>query len=229
MKRRRELSSPEPTMMSFHSHRTSPALKLAARCAAALALSAGLLSPAMASNTEIAGVHYDAKVKVEGQQLQLNGSGLSYKAVQKVYTVGLYTSRKSNKADEILSMDGPKQLKFVMLVPMRIDDLGKLIARGIEANSTRDDFMRLIPSTVDMGRTFSKLRRMAPGDNIVIEWVPRRGTVFYVNGQAAGLPIGQQDFYNAVLRVWIGKSPTTQDLKDALLDFKPAPLLDALE
>jgi hypothetical protein len=70
---------------------------------------------------------------------------------------------------------------------------------------------------------------MAPGDNVVIEWVPRRGTVFYVNGQPSGLPIGQQDFYNAVLRVWIGKSPTTQDLKDALLDFKPAPLLDALE
>jgi hypothetical protein len=53
--------------------------------------------------------------------------------------------------------------------------------------------------------------------------------VFYVNGQPAGLPIGQQDFFNAVIKVWIGKSPTTQDLKDALLDFKPAPLLDALE
>lgn len=216
-------------MISLSTHRLSPALALASRCAAALALSVGMAGMAWASNTEIAGVHYEPKVKVEGQQLLLNGSGLSYKALTKVYTVGLYTSHKSNKADEVLAMDGPKQLKFVMLVPMRIDELGKLIARGIEANSSRDTFMKLIPSTVDMGRTFSKLRRMAPGDNVVIEWVPRRGTVFYVNGQPAGLPIGQQDFFNAVLKVWIGKSPTTQDLKDALLDFKPAPLLDALE
>ncbi len=216
-------------MISYSTHRFSPAWALASRCAVALALSMGMVGQAMATNTEIAGVHYEPKVKVEGQQLQLNGSGLSYKALTKVYTVGLYTSHKSNKAEEVLSMDGPKQLKFVMLVPMRIDELGKLIARGIEANSSRDDFMKLIPSTVDMGRTFSKLRRMAPGDNVVIEWVPRRGTVFYVNGQPAGLPIGQQDFFNAVLKVWIGKSPTTQDLKDALLDFKPAPLLDALE
>jgi Chalcone isomerase-like len=195
----------------------------------ALTLGLGHAGLAMAGNTDIAGVHYDATVKVEGQALQLNGSGLSYKALQKVYTVGLYTKRKASKTDEVLRMDGPKQLKFVMLVPMRIDELGKLIARGIEANSPRDEFMRLIPSTVDMGRTFSKLRRMSPGDNVVIEYVPRRGTVFYVNGQPAGLPIGQQDFYNAILKVWLGKNPTSQDLKDALLDFKPAPLLDALE
>ena len=195
----------------------------------ALTLGLGHHPMALAGNADIAGVHYDNTVKVEGTTLQLNGSGLSYKALQKVYTVGLYTTRKATKADEVLRMDGPKQLKFVMLVPMRIDELGKLIARGIEANSPRDEFMRLIPSTVDMGRTFSKLRRMAPGDNVVIEFVPRRGTVFYVNGQPAGLPIGQQDFFNAILKVWLGKNPTSQDLKDALLDFKPAPLLDALE
>jgi hypothetical protein len=195
----------------------------------ALTLGMGPLTAAAAGNADIAGVHYDGTVKVEGTALQLNGSGLSYKALQKVYTVGLYTTRKATKADEVLRMDGPKQLKFVMLVPMRIDELGKLIARGIEANSPRDEFMRLIPSTVDMGRTFSKLRRMNPGDNVVIEFVPRRGTVFYVNGQPAGLPIGQQDFFNAILKVWLGKNPTSQDLKDALLDFKPAPLLDALE
>ncbi len=216
-------------MNSRHMPPSWPAARGLARVAAALALSAGLIGQASATNTEIAGVHYEPKVSVEGQQLQLNGSGLSYKALQKVYTVGLYTAHKSHKTEEVLAMDGPKQLKFVMLVSMRIDELGKLIARGLEANSQRDEFMRLIPSTVDMGRTFSKLRRMAPGDNVVIEWVPRRGTVFYVNGQPSGLPIGQQEFYNAVLKVWIGKSPTTQDLKDALLDFRPAPLLDALE
>jgi hypothetical protein len=187
------------------------------------------MSPAVASNTEIAGVRYDPTAKVEGQTLVLNGSGLSYKALQKVYTVGLYTPQKANTAEGVLAMTGPKQLKFVILVPMRVDELGKLIARGIEYNSTRPEFMRLIPSTIDMGRIFAKMRRMAPGDTIAIEWVPKRGTVFFVNGQPTGLPVSEPEFFNAVLKVWIGKNPTTPDLKDALLDYKAPPLLDALE
>jgi Chalcone isomerase-like len=202
------------------------------RCAAVASMGlAGLLftTAASASNTEIAGVRYEATARVGGQSLVLNGSGLSYKALQKVYTVGLYTPSKNSNADGVLAMTGPKQLRFVILVPMRVDELGKLISRGIEHNSTRDEFMRLIPSTIDMGRIFAKMRRMAPGDTIAIEWVPNRGTVFYVNGVPTGMPVAEPLFFNAVLKVWIGKNPTTQDLKDALLDYKAPPLLNALE
>ncbi|HET6787059.1 MAG TPA: chalcone isomerase family protein [Aquabacterium sp.] len=193
-----------------------------------LALTA-LCAPTWASNTEIAGVHYEPQTKVEGNTLVLNGSGISYKALQKVYTVGLYTDKKSSSGDAILAMPGSKQLRFVMLVPMRVDELGKLIARGIETNSSRDQFMRLIPATIEMGRIFSKMKRMSPGDTITIEYVPRRGTIFFVNGSPAGMPVAGPEFFNAVLKVWIGPKPTTQDLKEALLDFKPAPLLNALE
>lgn len=198
--------------------------------AAGLSLAlACLASPAWAVNTEIAGVRYEPTIKVEGQTLQLNGSGLSYKALQKVYTVGLYVPKKTSNADEVIKSPGPKQLRFVMLVPMRVDELGKLIARGLEANSTREEFRQLIPAAVEMGRIFSHMKRMVPGDTIAIEYVPQRGTVFFVNGQPSGLPIQMTEFFNAVLRVWIGKAPTTQDLKDALLDYKAPPLLDALE
>jgi hypothetical protein len=188
-----------------------------------------LAAPALATNTEIAGVRYEPTIKLEGQSLVLNGSGLSYKALQKVYTLGLYTPQKASNTEGVLAMTGPKQLKFVILVSMRVDELGKLIARGIEQNSTRAEFMRLIPSTIDMGRIFAKMRRMSPGDTIAIEWVPKRGTVFFVNGQPVGQPVTEPEFFNAVLKVWIGKSPTTQDLKDALLDYKAPPLLNALE
>lgn len=205
-----------------------PARWLRQVLAVALA-TAALGSPAWAVNTEIAGVRYEPTIKVEGQTLQLNGSGLSYKALQKVYTVGLYVARKGTTADEVLKAPGPKQLRFVMLVPMRVDELGKLIARGIEANSSREEFRQLIPATVEMGRIFSHMKRMVPGDTIAIEYVPQRGTVFFVNGQPSGLPIQMTEFFTAVLRVWVGKVPTTQDLKDALLDYKAPPLLDALE
>lgn len=201
-----------------------------ARAAVALGLvvAAALPGPASATNTEIAGVHYEANTVVEGRKLVLNGSGLSYRALQKVYTVGLYLEKKSSSAADVLAMRGPKQLRFVMLVPMRVDELGKLIARGLELNSTREEFMRLIPGTVEMGRVFSHMKRMVPGDVLAIEWVPSRGTMFFVNGQPTGLPVPGPDFFAGVLKVWIGSKPTTSDLKDALLDYQAPPLLDAL-
>ncbi|RZL11111.1 MAG: hypothetical protein EOP40_03860 [Rubrivivax sp.] len=197
--------------------------------ALAVALAVVLPAAAQTSNTEIAGVRYEPTVKVEGRSLVLNGSGLSYRGLQKVYTVGLYLEAKAAAADAVLAMAGPKQLRFVMLVPMRVDDLGKLIARGIETNSSRAEFMRLIPATVEMGAIFSHMKRMVPGDVITIEWVPQRGTMFFVNGQPVGLPVAAPEFFTAVMKVWIGPKPTTQDLKDALLDYKAPPMLDALE
>lgn len=196
-----------------------------------MALTAGLsiAAPAMAAGTEIVGVRYEPTIKVEGQALVLNGSGISYRALQKLYTIGLYTTAKGKTTEAVLAAPGPKQLRFVMLVPMRVDELGKLIARGVEVNSSRAEFLKLIPATVEMGRIFSHMRRMAVGDVIAIEWVPGRGTVFFVNRQPAGLPITNPGFFDAVLKVWIGPRPTTQDLKDALLDYTAPPLLDALE
>ena len=56
-----------------------------------------------------------------------------------------------------------------------------------------------------------------------------RGTMFFVNGQPAGLPLQEAGFFPAVMRTWLGNRPVTQDLKDALLDYKAPPVLDALQ
>ncbi|MEY4763801.1 MAG: hypothetical protein RI907_474 [Pseudomonadota bacterium] len=195
----------------------------------ATALAATVLSgAAWAQPAELAGVQYPASIKVEGSNLVLNGSGISYRAVAKLYTVGLYVSQKSSKPELVFSTNGPKVLRFVMLQGMRVDELGKVITRGIEVNSSREEFFRLIPSIRMMGEQFSHIKRLNPNDVLVIEYVPKRGTVFYVNGQPVGLPLVDSFFFPAVLRTWLGVRPSTQDLKDALLDYKAPVALDAL-
>jgi len=195
-----------------------------------LGLTLSLLAPvAQAQNADLAGVHYPASLKVEGASLVLNGSGISYRAVAKIYTVALYVPKKSTQADVVLSMPGPKQLRFVMLQGMRIDELGKLITTGVENNSTRAQFFGLIPAIRTMGEQFSRIKRMSPGDTFSIEWVPKRGTVFFVNDQPAGLPIEDPEFFAAILRTWLGKTPPSQALKDALLDYRAPPVLNALD
>jgi Chalcone isomerase-like len=195
----------------------------------ALALSTALAGgQSWAQPAELAGVQYPGTIKVEGTNLVLNGSGISYRAVAKLYTVGLYVPKKSSKPELVFASNGPKVLRFVMLQGMRVDELGKVITRGIEMNSSREEFFRLIPSIRTMGEQFSHIRRLNANDVMVIEYVPKRGTVFYVNGQPVGLPLVDSFFFPAVLRTWLGVRPSTQDLKEALLDYKPPVALDAL-
>ena len=47
--------------------------------------------------------------------------------------------------------------------------------------------------------------------------MPGKGLIFTVNGVAHGAPIVGDDFYAALLRIFIGDKPTDEDLKRALL------------
>lgn len=192
-------------------------------------LGCGLAFHAWGQSAESVGVDYPANVRVEGVPLVLNGSGVSYRGMAKQYALALYAPQKSTRADQVVAgFNSPLQLRFVMLQSTRLDEMGTTITRGIENNSSREEFFRLIPSIRQMSDVFSRIKRLETGDTLAIEYLPRVGTVFQVNGQTIGLPISEPSFFPALSRVWLGKKPVTQDLKDALLDFRPPPVLEAL-
>lgn len=216
--------------MCTHPHTavSRPGRRTLAGRAVALALSLGGALAAHAQPVEMVNVNYPSTLKVEGNNLLLNGSGITYRAVAKLYTVALYVPHKNTQADALLVGDGPKQLRFVMLQGMRVDEVGKVITKGVELNSSREEFFNLIPAIRQMGESFSHIKRLNAGDTFAIEYVPKRGTMFFVNGQPAGLPINDAHFFPAVMRVWLGTKPTSPDLKDALLAYKAPAVLDAL-
>ena len=55
------------------------------------------------------------------------------------------------------------------------------------------------------------------GTTIVIDWLPDSGTRLTVNGQVKGKDIAGEDFYRALLKIWLGSKPAQDDLKQALL------------
>lgn len=199
--------------------------------ALALCVALGLSGPGpvQAQSAEAFGVHYAPSLTVEGRTLTLNGTGVAYRALAKLYAVGLYLPHKSSQTAEVLGMEGPKQLRFVLLRSMRVDELGKVITGGIEHNHTRAQFFSLVPAIRTMGEQFSRIPRLKANDVVTIEHVPPRGTVFLVNDQPAGLSIKDPQFFPAVLKVWLGEQPHSPDLKDALLAHKAQPVLSALE
>lgn len=195
-------------------------------CVAMVMLSA---ASAWAQSAEAFGVTYAPSVRVEGRDLSLNGTGVAYRALVKLYTVGLYLPTKVHQTSAALSQPGPKQLRFVLLRGMRVDELGKLITRGIEQNCTRQEFFSLIPSIRAMGEQFAHLQRLNAQDVFTIAYIPEQGTVFLVNDEPVGGAIPDPRFFPAILKVWLGDHPTTTDLKNALLDQKAQPVLSALE
>ena len=72
-----------------HTHSESVVIRRTIILAAALAALLGRRWPAQ-SATEVAGVKYEGAVQIGNGKLLLNGAGIRYKAIFKVYTAGLY-------------------------------------------------------------------------------------------------------------------------------------------
>ena len=52
---------------------------------------------------------------------------------------------------------------------------------------------------------------------INIDWLPEGGTRLSINGKQQGKDLAGEDFYQALLKIWLGPKPAQDDLKDALL------------
>ena len=175
---------------------------------------------ANAATVELAGVKLEDSVDAQGTRLQLNGAGVRYKAIFKVYTAGLYLTKKAATLDEVIAAPGPKRMTITMLRDIDSAELGKLFTRGVEDNMDRAEFSKIIPSIVRMGEVFASHKKLMAGDNFVLDWVPGVGTVLTVKGVVQGEPFKEPKFFNSLMGIWLGKSPADFKLKEALLGQK---------
>ena len=175
------------------------------------------LPSAWAQTVEHAGGKFEQRMSLQGTPVQLNGAGVRYKAIFKVYAAGLYLTQKATTPEEVLAATGPKRLNIAMLREIDANELGKLFVRGVEDNAPRTEMSRLVPGLIRMGEIFSAHKKLAPGDTFSIEWQPGTGTVISVKGQPQGEPFKEAEFFNALMRIWLGNQPADHLLKAALL------------
>ncbi|WP_298437475.1 chalcone isomerase family protein [Ottowia sp.] len=174
--------------------------------------------PGVARAAEVAGVQFPDKVTVAGHPLVLNGAGVRYKAVFKVYVAGLYVPVKSSSVNDLISTDKPRRFTFTMLRDIESDEFGKMFSRGIEDNMTnRAEFSKLVPGILRMSQLFSERKVLRAGDECQLDWIPGTGTVLTIQGQKAGAPFPEPAFFQALMRIWLGNKPADWQLKDALL------------
>lgn len=185
--------------------------------AAILSLAPGL---ARAATVDVAGVQLEDRITVNGSPLQLNGAGVRYKAVFKVYTAGLYLGQKATTTEQVLAAPGPRRMTITMLRDIDSAELGKLFSRGMEDNMERSAFSKLIPGVIRMSQVFTDHKKLLASETFVLDWVPGTGTVLTVKGKVEGEPFKEPEFFNALMRIWLGPKPADWQLKDALLGKK---------
>lgn len=169
-----------------------------------------------ASARELAGVTLDEQVVIEGveQPLVLNGAAIRYKFFFKVYVGALYLTEKTQAAQTVLQGEQANRVVMHFLydeVPAK-----KLVNAWNEGFAENNDkqLMQGIGSRLE--KFNSLFGDVSKGDVVLLDYVPGEGTRVNIRGQRVGLIQGA-DFNRALLSVWLGEEPVTEELKQGML------------
>lgn len=178
-----------------------------------------LLLPFMAAGqaAEVAGIHFDAQAKVADSTLTLNGAGLRSKFLFKVYALGLYLPHKTSDATQAIAQAGPKRLRIVALRAVSANMFIEGLTKGIEKNHNSTQLVALKPRLGEFAATLKGLGELAKGSVITLDLLPGGLTRLSANGAPLGNDIQGEDFYQALLRIWLGGNPAQDSLKEGML------------
>ena len=154
----------------------------------------------------------------DGPTLVLNGAGERKILLFRIYAIGLYLPRQARTLEEVIALPGAKRMHMIML---RNDITAKqvhdhVIAR-IEDGTQPADMAQMRARLAELDRIIDAERVIHKGGTITLDYLPGQGTIIRVNGAVKGEPIPGEDFYNALLRIWLGDKAKSLALRDQLL------------
>jgi len=163
---------------------------------------------------EVAGVKFDERVRIADTELALTGAGLRQRFIFDVYAMALYV--RDAKADPVLQ-PGAKRVAIHMLRNVDADTFTQALVDGMRANHDEATMKALEPRIGELSAVMASLKEARKGMAITLDWLPGSGTQMTVDGKPTGAAIAGEDFYRALLRIWLGPKPVQGDLKKALL------------
>lgn len=172
---------------------------------------------AHAQAVEIEGVKLEPTVQVGGATLQLNGAGVRTRAIFKVYVAGLYVPQKAATTAALLAQKGPRRIAITTLRNLDAESFGGALNEGLRNNHTEAQLAGFKTQIEALNANLKAVGDTKKGDVILLDFTPDAGFRMIHNGQARGSAIPGEDFYEGVLRIWLGDKPADADLKKRLL------------
>jgi hypothetical protein len=176
-----------------------------------------LATAALAANAaEVGGVKLDDRVRVQTADLQLNGAGVRTRYLFDVYAIGLYLAEKKADPAAVVALPGNKRVAIHMLRDVGAETFIAALTDGVRANHSQAEVQRLEPRLKELAATMAQMKEARKGSVIALDFAGSQ-TQLVVDGKPVGRPIDGEDFYRALLRIWLGDKPVQEDLKKALL------------
>ncbi len=170
----------------------------------------------IAQAVEVEGVKFDDTVKIGTSDLVINGTGVRRK-FGKRYVMALYLPAKTGDANAVLAGKGAKRVVIRLTKDVSGETFADALSKGMENNNTEAEMTAVKDRLKQWSETVIALGEVKADSIILIDWIPEKGTQLSVNGQVKGKEVAGEDFYRALLRVWLGKDPVQDDIKQGLL------------
>lgn len=186
--------------------------------ACALAAAAMVLtSSATAATVEKEGMRYEDTARIGGTRAVLNGVGVRGNDLFKGYVAGLYLPQKESDAEQVYAQKGAKRISVRMLLAVNASVLARTFSDGIRKNY-KDDALDALKDRMDaFDSQVRAVGGVKKGDAIDLDFEPGSGTHLLVNGKPQGEAIAGDDFYVALLKMFIGERAIDKGLRSALL------------
>jgi hypothetical protein len=127
-------------------------------------------------------------------------------------------------AAEAIAMKGAKRARIVLLRDTSGETFADALPSGIRKNHSDQEVAPLNARIEALKATMLSIPNSPKGAVIHFDWLPEVAggvTRLTINGEKKGEDIPGEDFYRAVLKIWLGEQPVQTDLKEQLLG-KPA-------
>lgn len=165
----------------------------------------GNFSPPVVAET-VKGILIPRAVGSHRNKLILNGTAIRSKWGFNVYVVALYLTEKSRDADVIMLNREPKRVHITMLHGVSEHRFVSTIEKNIDVNFSTEEKSRFATEIKAFFACFGGGASLEKFSTIDIDYVPGKGMHVTVDGRELEMIPGD-DFYHAILRLWIGQPP----------------------
>lgn len=163
---------------------------------------------------KLAGVSIEESLVVDNQPLTLNGAGIRSKFIFDIYVAVFYTAEPVHQLSELKVKDKAMRMAMHFIYDeVSKDKLVDAWNEGFENNLSATEFKKL-NSRIRLFNSFFETAKS--GDVINLDYIPGKGTSVSINNKNKGLIEGNE-FYRALLLIWLGEDPVGESLKADLL------------
>lgn len=149
-------------------------------------------------------------------KLLLNGSAVRTVWGFKVYEIGLFLNERSSNGDFIIGVNrAPKRVRIAMLREVSEEQFASTVQESIDRNFTGEEKQKFAGELEKFLAAFRNGVDLKKGSVVTIDYLPGTGMVMGRDDAVLGTIPGD-DFYHAILRLWLGK-PLQESIKDGLL------------